>query len=46
MLKTEIEAAIRAQADEADALAGMPREALSDLPVERSFATIVTGVRR
>ena len=46
MLKTEIEAAIRAQADEADALAGMPREALPDLPAERNFATIVTGVRR
>ena len=46
MLKAEIEAAIRAQADEADALAGMPREALPDLPAERNFATIVTGVRR
>ena len=46
MFKQEIESAIRAQAEEADVLAGMPREALSDLPVERNFATIVTGVRR
>ena len=46
MLKQEIEAAIRAQAEEADALTGVLREALPDLPVERNFATIVTGVRR
>ena len=46
MFKQEIESAIRAQAEEADVLAGMPREALSDLPVARNFATIVTGVRR
>ena len=46
MLKKEIEEAIQAQTVEADAQLGMLREALSDLPVERNFATIVTGVRR
>lgn len=46
MLKKEIEEAIQAQTVEADAQMGMLREALPDLPVERNFATIVTGVRR
>ena len=46
MLKEEIEAAIRAQDKESSALSGMPREALADLPIERNFATVVTGVRR
>ena len=43
MLKEEIEAAIRAQDKESSALSGMPREALADLPIERNFATVVTG---
>ena len=46
MLKSEIEMAIQAQDRESNALVGIPREALANLPIERNFATIVTGVRR
>ena len=46
MLKKDIEAAIDAQAVECRRNLGMTRDALSGLPQERKFATIVTGVRR
>ena len=46
MTKSEISAAIDAQALERASRKTMRRDALSLLPQERGFATIVTGVRR
>ncbi|MBQ3290638.1 MAG: ATP-binding protein [Kiritimatiellae bacterium] len=46
MTKSEIEAAIDEQAAEIGLDLGMKRDAFHDLPCEKKFATIVTGVRR
>ena len=46
MTKSEIEAAIDEQAAEAGLDLGMRRDAFHDLPSEKKFATILTGVRR
>ena len=46
MTKSEIETAIDEQAAEAGLDLGMRRDAFHDLPFEKKFATILTGVRR
>ena len=46
MTKSEIETAIDEQAAEAGLDLGMRRDAFHDLPCEKKFATILTGVRR
>ena len=46
MTKSEIEAAIDEQAAEVGLDLGMRRDAFQDLPCEKKFATILTGVRR
>ena len=46
MTKSEIETAIDEQAAEAELDLGMRRDAFHDLPCEKKFATILTGVRR
>ena len=46
MTKSEIESAIDEQAAETGLDLGMKRDAFHDLPCEKKFATIVTGVRR
>ena len=46
MKRTELAAAIDAQAIERKKRLGMPRMVLPDVPSERKFATVVTGVRR
>ena len=46
MLKSEIEHTIDAQAAELASDLGMQRDGLENLPVEKRFATIITGVRR
>lgn len=46
MTKSEIELALEMQQREADLAEMLPREALSLVPAQKGFATIVTGVRR
>ena len=46
MTKSEIETAIDEQAAEVGLDLGMRRDAFQDLPCEKKFATILTGVRR
>ena len=46
MTKSEIESAIDEQAAEVGLDLGMRRDAFQDLPCEKKFATILTGVRR
>ena len=46
MKQTEIRFAIEEQAAQRDLALGMRRDALAQIPVERDFATILTGVRR
>ena len=46
MTRSEIEKAIDEQAEEIARDLGMKRDAFRELPCERKFATIVTGVRR
>lgn len=46
MLKSEIEKVIDCQTAEWMEELGMPRDGLEDIPVQRAFATIITGVRR
>ena len=46
MTKSEIESAIDEQALESALDLGMERDALERLPMQRKFATIVSGVRR
>jgi len=46
MLRSEIESAIDSQAAEWELDLGMSRDGLDDIPVQKKFATIITGVRR
>ena len=46
MTKSEIESAIDEQAAEVGLDLGMRRDAFHELPCEKKFATILTGVRR
>ena len=46
MKQTEIRFALEEQAAQRDVSLGMRRDALAQIPVERDFATILTGVRR
>lgn len=46
MKQTEIRFALEEQAAQRDSALGMRRDALAQIPVERDFATILTGVRR
>ena len=46
MKKSELTAAIDVQAVERKKRLGMPRMALPNVPSERKFATVVSGVRR
>ena len=46
MKQTEIRFALEEQAAQRDVSLGMRRDALAQIPVERDFATILTGARR
>lgn len=46
MLKSEIEIALDAQTQDWTSNLGMNRDGLEDIPVQKHFATIITGVRR
>ena len=46
MKQTEIRFALEEQSAQRDSALGMRRDALAQIPVERDFATILTGVRR
>jgi len=46
MLKSEIESAIDSQAADLELELGMFRDGLDDIPIQKKFATVITGVRR